>query len=82
MLTCQQLADFCLDFLDGQLPEEERQSFLLHLGRCSDCVAFFHTYRKTPEVSREAFALKMPANVKETVRSFLRARYGQGTAES
>jgi hypothetical protein len=75
LINCQQLVDFCLDFLDGSLPEEERRMFQDHLGHCGECVTFFHTYERTPEVSREAFALQMPSNVKETVRSYLRARY-------
>jgi anti-sigma factor RsiW len=75
LLNCQQLVDFCLDFLDGSLPEEERRMFQDHLGHCGDCVTFFRTYERTPEVSREAFALQMPSSVKETVRSYLRARY-------
>jgi anti-sigma factor RsiW len=75
LINCQQLVDFCLDFLDGSLPEEERRMFQDHLGHCGECVTFFRTYERTPEVSRDAFALQMPASVKETVRSYLRARY-------
>jgi hypothetical protein len=78
LLNCQQLVDFCLDFLDGSLPEEERRQFQEHLGLCGDCVTFFRTYERTPEVSREAFELQMPPSVKETVRSYLRARYQRG----
>ena len=48
-----------------------------HLGECGECVTFFRTYQRTPQVSREVFALQMPSSVKETVRSFLRARYEQ-----
>jgi hypothetical protein len=75
LINCQQLVDFCLDFLDGSLPDEERRMFQDHLGHCGECVTFFRTYERTPEVSREAFALQMPPGVKETVRSYLRARY-------
>jgi anti-sigma factor RsiW len=75
LINCQQLVDFCLDFLDGSLPEEERRMFQDHLGHCGECVTFFRTYERTPEVSRDAFALQMPASVKETVRNYLRARY-------
>lgn len=74
VLSCQQVVDFCLEFLDGSLPDEERRRFQSHLGRCPDCVGFFETYRRTPEISRDAFALQMPESLKETVRSFLRAR--------
>lgn len=78
VISCQQLLDFCMDFLDGSLPEEDRRMFQNHLGYCGECEAFFETYKRTPEVSRDVFALKMPVSVKESVRSFLRARYGGG----
>jgi anti-sigma factor RsiW len=74
LFNCQQLVDFCLDFLDGSLPEEERKHFKNHLGQCGECVAFFETYKRTPEISREAFAMEMPSNVKAAVRSYLRSR--------
>jgi len=73
--SCHQLVDFCLDFLDGSLPEEERRQFQRHLGQCGECVAFLETYRRTAEVSREAFALEMPVGLKDAVRTFLRERY-------
>ena len=43
-----------------------------------DCVTFFETYRRTPEVSREAEAMKaqMPESVRESVRSYLRTLRG------
>jgi anti-sigma factor RsiW len=79
LFNCQQLVDFCFDFLDGSLPEEERRLFKNHLGQCGECVAFFETYKKTPEISREAFAMEMPSGVKAAVRSFLRSRLpGEG----
>jgi anti-sigma factor RsiW len=74
IISCQDVVEFCLDFLDGALPEEERGRFTRHLSVCSDCVTFFETYRRTPEVSRQAMAMEMPAQVKEAVRSYLRSR--------
>jgi anti-sigma factor RsiW len=64
-----------MDYLSGSLPQAERQSFDDHLSYCSECVKFFATYKKTPEVSRDALALEMPSNVRGEVRSFLRQRY-------
>jgi hypothetical protein len=75
VFNCQQIVDFCLDFLDESLPEEQRRLFKDHLGLCGECVGFFETYKRTPEVSREAFALQMPATLKEAVRNFLRTQY-------
>ena len=74
MFTCKEIVDVCLDFVEGNLPPEERRRFEGHLGACEECLAFFETYKRTPEISREAFALEMPASVKSAVRDFLRTR--------
>lgn len=74
MISCQQLIEFCLDYVEGVLPDEEQVGFRRHLSQCPDCVTFFETYRITPEVSREALATQIPASVRESVRSFLQSR--------
>jgi len=74
VINCQQLIDFCLDYIDGSLPQDERERFKQHIGRCHDCVVFFETYRKTPELTREALDTQIPPAVREAVRSFLRAK--------
>ena len=72
MINCHELIEFCLDYLEGELPHDEEVGFRRHLAQCTDCVAFFETYRKTPELSREALSAQIPVSVKESVRSFLR----------
>jgi anti-sigma factor RsiW len=74
-ITCEEVARFCLDFLDGSLGQSERTAFETHLAECGECVGFFETYRKIPELSRQAISQEMPSGVKEAVRTFLRARY-------
>ena len=74
MINCHELIEFCMDYLEGDLPEEEELGFRRHLAQCTDCVTFFETYRKTPELSREALHEQIPASVKESVRSFLASR--------
>ncbi|MEP6652342.1 MAG: zf-HC2 domain-containing protein [Myxococcales bacterium] len=74
MISCQQLIDYCLDYIEGDLPDDEQTRFRRHLGQCPDCVTFFETYRKTPEVSRAVLGTSMPLAVKESVRIFLRDR--------
>ena len=73
MISCQQLIEYCLDYLEGDLPDDEQLRFRRHLGQCSDCVTFFETYRRTPELSREILSTSIPQAVKDSVRSFLRA---------
>jgi anti-sigma factor RsiW len=74
VINCQQLIDFCFDYIEGDLPNDEQALFRRHLSQCPDCVNFFETYRRTPEVSREALATQIPATVRDAVRSFLRTR--------
>ena len=46
------------------------------------CLDFLSgTYRKTPEISREALALSMPDRVRMAVRDFLRERYEPSAAD-
>jgi anti-sigma factor RsiW len=77
VISCQQLIEFCLDYVEGALPDDEQDRFRRHLSLCPDCVTFFETYKKTPEVSREAMSSElmksqMPESVRESVRSYLR----------
>ena len=74
MISCKQLIAFCFDYLDGALPEDECARFHRHLEQCGDCLTFFETYQRTPEVSREALATQIPPAVKESIRLFLRDR--------
>lgn len=78
MTTCRDVVEFCLEFLEGAMPSEEQTRFQSHLSKCGACVAFFETYRRTPEVSRSALSEEMPVQVKEAVRSYLRGRCRQG----
>lgn len=76
-MNCRQVVSFCLDFLDGSLPEEDRAAFEDHLGCCAPCITFFETYRRTTTLSRDALAAAIPPDVKDAVRSFLRSRYSE-----
>ena len=74
-ISCSQLVDYCMDYLSGILPPEEKASFDGHLSYCPECVKFFHTYKKTPTLSRDALSIEMPERVRGEVRDFLRQRY-------
>jgi anti-sigma factor RsiW len=77
-MTCRELADFLMDYLNEDLPSEVRQSFDRHLALCPNCVAYVRTYRTTIELGRRAFAdadaeagAEVPA---ELVQAILAAR--------
>lgn len=78
MISCQQLIEYCHDYIEGDLPEGEQALFRRHLVQCPDCVTFFETYRRTPEVSRSVLGTTMPPSVKASVIAFLRDRCKSG----
>ena len=78
-MSCKQLVEFCLDYLEGDLPDDEQVRFRRHLGQCPDCVAFFETYRRTAEIARTAVQTAMPEALKQSISSFLRERCSRKT---
>jgi anti-sigma factor RsiW len=77
-MTCQELIDFLMDYVDGSLPDEERQRFDDHLAICPDCVNYLVSYRTTMSLGRMAFADPNvpvpPAVPTELVQAILAAR--------
>jgi len=59
-MTCRELVEFLMDYLDGQLSEPERLRFEEHLGECPDCVAYLATYREAVRLGKKAFMLQGP----------------------
>jgi anti-sigma factor RsiW len=53
MITCRELLDFILDYVEGELPEAQRAEFERHMAACPPCVAYLDSYRKTAEIVRE-----------------------------
>jgi anti-sigma factor RsiW len=76
-MTCRELIDFLGDYLDGQLPAEQRGAFELHLGQCPHCATYLDSYRKTIALAGEAFEEDAPAELAapdEIVRAVIEAR--------
>lgn len=46
-MTCREVLDFLADYLNGELSDEARAAFELHLLRCPPCVNFLNTYEQT-----------------------------------
>ena len=49
-MTCQELADFIMDYVDGKLPDVEVATFEEHLAKCPSCIAYLKSYRTTKKV--------------------------------
>lgn len=51
-LNCRELTEFLQRYLDGELPEDQRQIFETHLHRCPPCVRYLEGYKTTVELEK------------------------------
>lgn len=76
-MTCREVAEFLMRYLDGELSPAERAEFERHLAVCAACVSYLDSYRKTVEVERLAHAGDRDATERVPeglVRAILEAR--------
>ena len=77
-MKCRELADFLMDYVCGELPEENRSHFELHLTRCRNCREYLVQYEGCVKAGRIAcgeMSDELPADVPEDlVKAVLAAR--------
>jgi anti-sigma factor RsiW len=71
-LTCRELIDFLMAYIDGELPAEERKRFDAHLLVCASCTAYLRTYEATMRLERKVVGDCEPPE--ELVRAVLASR--------
>jgi anti-sigma factor (TIGR02949 family) len=76
MLTCRELTDFLMAYLDHELPDGQRAEFERHLRVCPPCVNYLETYQETVRLGKQCCASdELPGDVPEDlVRAILGAR--------
>ncbi len=57
MMTCREVLDFLMDYLDGTLSPAQRAVFEEHLAVCRSCVAYLHTYQQTVKLGKASAAV-------------------------
>lgn len=77
-MTCRELIDFLMSYLDGELPEDVRAPFEHHLSRCPPCARYLRQYETTVAAGKAAFAdadCDVPADVpEELISAILQSR--------
>ncbi len=72
-ITCRELIDFLMDYLDGTLPPGRRQEFERHLGVCPSCIAYLESYESTIRLGKSALAPSEESAAGKAPESLLRA---------
>ena len=55
-MTCQEIIEFLMAYVDGELPPEQAAVFAQHLADCPFCLEFLHSYRQTVQLSKQALS--------------------------
>jgi anti-sigma factor RsiW len=72
MMTCRELVELLLDFLDGELPEERRRILEAHLALCQPCLNYLETYKVTIQLTRRLPDIPPPPELLERLKAALR----------
>ena len=66
-MTCQQLIDFIMSYLDRELPADQRAEFDRHLAVCPPCVNYLRTYERTVLLAKASTNEPVPEEVPESL---------------
>jgi anti-sigma factor RsiW len=65
MMTCREILDFLMEYLDGNLSAAQRAMFEEHFAVCPSCVAYLHNYRQTMKLVRSVRCKYKPEGISE-----------------
>ncbi len=71
-MTCRELAELLLDYLDGTLPPEQAEHLRAHLADCKPCVHYVATYELTIQITRRLPPTPPPPELLERLRAATR----------
>ncbi len=77
MLTCQEVVDLLVEYLDGSLDVQTAKELEKHLEGCVACHNFIKTYKATTAWVKDITYEDMPDELKDRLASFLKAKIRQ-----
>ncbi len=81
-MTCKELIEFLMDYVDEELPAGEREHFEDHLGQCDECTTYLASYRETIRLGKmicQPNRDELPSDVPDDlVQAILAARRTDG----
>jgi hypothetical protein len=77
-MTCRELAELLIDYLEGELEPALKQHIATHLSICPPCEAFVSTYRITIQLTRRLPAAPLPPDLCTRLQEALQRHKGEG----
>ena len=79
-MDCKDLAEFLMNYLDGELTEVQRAEFEAHLEICPSCIDYIESYERTIRLGKECEAATPREMPVDLVRAILAARKKGGAS--
>jgi len=70
-IDCRQLCSMLFEYVNGELPDDRRESLEAHLRACPPCVIHMETYRVTVTLSRKLPCRPMSPDCERRLREAL-----------
>ena len=75
MISCEEVEEFILDYLEGKLPSRQKRIFEWHLKLCRECRDYLKAYQRSLELSKAALAGEaLPPLPEDLVEAILESR--------
>lgn len=75
-LTCRKVTEILIDYVDGSLPDEQRNLLERHLCGCVPCAIYMHTYHDTIRLTHSLPDEPLPAEFAERLKSMIQKEFG------
>ena len=77
-MTCEQLVDLLVDYVEGDLDEQRAHQAETHTRTCPDCDHFVRTYQETIRVAERALTQALPEEARAAMEERLRTAIAAG----
>lgn len=72
-ISCKSFDAFIVDYIDGNLTNEERQIFIKHMNECPPCKTYLENYQNSIALSQTAFSSTKECSKKEIPEQLISA---------
>jgi anti-sigma factor RsiW len=70
-MTCREVAELLIDFVDGALPEQEMLILQRHICACPPCMFYLETYQTTIQVTHALPDEPLPPEFEARLRTVM-----------
>lgn len=76
-LTCRKVTEILVDYVDGSLPETDRDTLQRHLCGCVPCAIYLRTYHDTIILTKSLPDVPLPPELMSRLKAMVEKEFGR-----